>query len=542
MFNPSYLTISRHRIYYFRWPLPRSLHPSGKIAALKVSLRTRDPKQAISLARHLGYVAQVLILHGASSGMDFDQIRALLTEHFRSRLMTVKSEIAKTGRLSRVARAAYENSAQFAQDAVSEGWPLIPGVSDARWMDKLIEQYGASVQPGTEAYERLRTEAIRAHRDYCSSVLDYDRSLESYDFTSEPISEKPAERLRIVASSGLTLLELTNRFTTEGNRGEQWVAKTRMEKAEHIALLHEVLGEKTDVKTITSTDAQSVKSTLTSYPKNRKKNPKTRGLSLEAVLKVTDVERLNVRTLNKYLQAYNSLFGWAKRNGYVQENVFDGLAVRQGKNKGKQVRTSFSNEQVARILHQLLNNQGGFVRLGYQKWGPLIALYTGARLNEIAQMHLTDIRMQDGVWCFDINDNHESKKLKTDASRRLVPMHSQLIALGFIEYVQSLEDAGATKLFPKFTYCQKNGWGRSLGRWFNDEFLVRVEMKGQGLSFHSFRHTVVTGLIHSDVDLPLVQTLVGHERQGVTLQHYFSSGFKISQLREALEKLDYSRA
>jgi integrase len=409
-------------------------------------------------------------------------------------------------------------------------------------MDKLIAQYGLSVEPGTQAYERLRTETIRAHRDYCSSVLEYDRSFESYDFASSANTDELRTPMRIVGPSGLTLFELTTRFTAEGNRGGQWVAKTQMEKSEHIALLHEVLGEKTDVKTITSTDAQSVKSTLTNYPKNRKKNPKTRDLSLEEVLKVADVERLNVRTLNKYLQAYNSLFGWAKRNGYVPENVFEGLAVRQGKNKGKQVRTSFSNEQVTRMLQELLNNDGRFVRLPYQKWGPLIALYTGARLNEIAQMHLADIRMQDGVWCFDINDKGEDKKLKTDASRRFVPIHSGLIALGFVDYVQSLRDEAVTKLFPKFTYCPKNGWGRSLGRWFNDEFLVRMGMKGQGLSFHSFRHTVVTGLMHTDVDLPLIQTLVGHERQGVTHQHYFSSGFKISQLRDALEKLDYSRA
>ena len=106
MFNPSYLTLSRHRVFYFRWPLPRELHPSGKIAALKVSLRTRDPKQAISLSRHLGYVAQVLVSRGAISGMDFDQIRALLTEHFRLRLVKAKTEIGKTGRLNQVDKAA----------------------------------------------------------------------------------------------------------------------------------------------------------------------------------------------------------------------------------------------------------------------------------------------------------------------------------------------------------------------------------------------------------------------------------------------------
>jgi hypothetical protein len=47
VFNPAYLTISRHRVYYFRWPLPRELHPRGRQSTIKVSLRTRDPKQAI---------------------------------------------------------------------------------------------------------------------------------------------------------------------------------------------------------------------------------------------------------------------------------------------------------------------------------------------------------------------------------------------------------------------------------------------------------------------------------------------------------------
>ena len=194
MFNPSYLTMFRHRIYYFRWPIPRALHPRGRLTTLKVSLRTRDPKHAISLSRHLGYVAQVLVMHGATNGMDFDQIRALLTEHFRVRLVKAKSDIAKTRRLNPIDKAAYANSASFAQEAVSEGWPLIPGLGDAQWLDKLIRQYDLSIQPGTDAYERLRTETIRAHREYCSSILDYDRSLESYDFKSAVVAENSTEQ------------------------------------------------------------------------------------------------------------------------------------------------------------------------------------------------------------------------------------------------------------------------------------------------------------------------------------------------------------
>jgi hypothetical protein len=37
----SYLGQSRHGVYYFRWPLPRHLHPYGRASQIRVSLRTR---------------------------------------------------------------------------------------------------------------------------------------------------------------------------------------------------------------------------------------------------------------------------------------------------------------------------------------------------------------------------------------------------------------------------------------------------------------------------------------------------------------------
>jgi hypothetical protein len=87
----------------------------------------------MSRSRSIGYTAQVLVSHGATNGMDFDQIRTLLIEHFRSRLVETKAKIAKTGRLNQFDRASYENSAEFAKEALSEGWPLIPGQSASRF-------------------------------------------------------------------------------------------------------------------------------------------------------------------------------------------------------------------------------------------------------------------------------------------------------------------------------------------------------------------------------------------------------------------------
>lgn len=284
-----------------------------------------------------------------------------------------------------------------------------------------------------------------------------------------------------------------------------------------------------------------MKDTLTRYPRNRRKDPRTRELSLQDALQVDGVATINVQTINKYLQTYGTMFTWAKRNGYVEKNVFEGLSIRVGKKKARGTRSPFNASQIQTMLQELLHNRSGLVRLDYQKWGPLVALYTGARLNEIAQVHLSDIRQHDEIWCFDLNDDDETKKLKTDASRRYVPIHSRLIELCFLDHVQGLRARGATKLFPDFHYCSKNGWGRSLGRWFNDQFLVKLGYKAHGVSFHSFRHTVVTSLMHANIEEALVKTLVGHERQGVTQRHYFSSGYKVSQLRDALEQLPYSK-
>lgn len=505
-----------------------------------MSLRTRDPKEALGLAQHLGYGALILAAHGAVCGMDFLQIRALLTEHFRQRLIKAKAEIGTSGRLGRVDRDRYENSAHFASEALAEAQPLFPGAPDDDWMARLIEHYKLEIEPGTKAYENLRTEAIRAHRDYCNALLDYDSSLDRYELSTEPTTALPTGNRRVATIASVSLGELVSRFAAERNLGNAWVPKTQTERSDHLALLSEILGEDTDVLTITAADAQRVKDTLIRYPKNRRKNPLTRNLTLSQILQVQNVERLTVRTMNNYLQTYASIFYWAKRNGFVSENHFDGIYIKETKKgRGKSGRAAFNEVQVQLILEELVQNQSGLIRLQYQKWGPLIALYSGARLNEIAQIHLADIREHDGIWCFDLNDDDETKRLKTDASRRIVPIHSRLIELGLLNYVQELRQADVQKLFPGFQYCPKNGWGRSLGRWFNDQFLVKIGLKDKGVSFHVFRHTVVSRLLQAGVDEPVVQTIVGHERQGVTQKHYFKSGYTIVQLSDALEQLQF---
>ncbi|MDP2294987.1 MAG: hypothetical protein Q8M24_05940, partial [Pseudolabrys sp.] len=66
--------------------------------------------------------------------MNFDQIRALLTEHFKGLLTKAKADMAIAGRLGLVDRQAYETSAHFAQEGLSDKLTLLPGQTDDEWL------------------------------------------------------------------------------------------------------------------------------------------------------------------------------------------------------------------------------------------------------------------------------------------------------------------------------------------------------------------------------------------------------------------------
>jgi len=63
-----------------------------------------------------------------------------------------------------------------------------------------------------------------------------------------------------------------------------------------------------------------------------------------------------------------------------------------------------------------------------------------------------------------------------------------------------------------------------------------LNMKEEGLVFHSLRHTMVERLAKADVPEPLYQDIVGHERQGVTQKYYNKGGHTLAQKKEAIER------
>ena len=99
-------------------------------------------------------------------------------------------------------------------------------------------------------------------------------------------------------------------------------------------------------------------------------------------------------------------------------------------------------------------------------------------------------------------ENRPDKPLKNLASRRIIPIHDILIDLGFIEFVELLQkkDSDRDRIFQELPYVA-GSYNKNVGRFFNQRYLPKLEIKTEKKTFHSLRHTVSDHLKQKGVNL-----------------------------------------
>lgn len=151
---------------------------------------------------------------------------------------------------------------------------------------------------------------------------------------------------------------------------------------------------------------------------------------------------------------------------------------------------------------------------------PLLALYTGARLNELAQARVKDIRRAGERWFLDIQPDHTGDdgtetRVKTLGSVRSAPIHPDLIRLGLIAYALELGERGAVRLFPHLPRDAKGKHTRNPSRRFGD-YLTGLGIKdSRRYAFPSFRIALIQRLKGAGVAKDARMELVGHAPRDV---------------------------
>jgi integrase len=145
---------------------------------------------------------------------------------------------------------------------------------------------------------------------------------------------------------------------------------------------------------------------------------------------------------------------------------------------------------------------------------------------------VADVKEEDGVWFLDL----AGRRLKTGAAYRRIPLHSEVLNLGFLDYVKSVR--GEEYLFPSLGEPDEDGRrGTYMGKRFG-RHRKSLGVDRPRVGFHSFRATVATKLENAGVQELHAARLVGHKVKTMTYGLY-SGGLSLSQLRDVVEALEY---
>ena len=154
-------------------------------------------------------------------------------------------------------------------------------------------------------------------------------------------------------------------------------------------------------------------------------------------------------------------------------------------------------------------------------------------------MAVADIGEQEGIPFIRITDEGEEQGLKNEGSKRRIPIHSALLKLGFLDYVQRMKDAGHIRLFPQLKKGA-NGFSDAVGKFFS-RLVTKAGLTDSALVLHGLRHGGISKLTGAGVPHNVCEMLAGHAAAGVHGQVYVHrDSLPLSLLRDGLEKLRYN--
>ena len=510
--------LKRNDVYYLRVKIPSDLSrwfPDKR--EIRKSLRTKDRRQAkVCFSGHLGRTERTFALMRAGIMTD-SEIKKLAADYLRETLERSDRERLEHGSRNYFdAEVGHWLSSVPYQDLSEEPTKVLRGCTSQQMETSLanfLESKGITSEVDSVKHKKLLREISHAHLE----ALRIDERRDLGDFSDEYYLEEEKETISQRSQpesqrsvQPLILSGLIKLYSDEKLAQGRWTPKTQHEVTASLNIFVGILG---DIAVETLTRANMVEC-----------------LTKVRTLKVKD-KLIEERTVKKHMTHMSSLLKWGVRNGHINRNPAEGLAPTIHKAPSEE-RSIYSKEDLRRLLDGLISNRLKEEDKPERYWIPLVALFSGLRLDEVCQLYREDITQIQGVWCFDVN-RAKDKKLKNTASIRQVPIHSKLIELGFLEYHQSVKHE---RLWPNINRG-RDGYAHLFGKWyqrFNRSCITEDKRK----VFHSFRHTFTDTLKQAGVQEQLIAELVGHTTGSITAERY-GKKFNPQVLSSAVESLRY---
>lgn len=381
----------------------------------------------------------------------------------------------------------------------------------AHEVDDYLHKNRLFVERSTPEWVSLARHMMRAEIDALERTLERDQG----DYTGrprDPLVKPPTLDRRAqaeVAGAGESIMEVVAAFKNENPRN---VSKSRMdESCRDIGIFIETVGPNFPVAKITKKHVRDWKALLMKYPVRATEVTEFRGMNINQIVAANEVVKRQVlsdRTVNRYISSLSAFCSWADANGYIDSNPCSGMSL--AKERHSKTLTFTSNQMNALFSSPLfagaesdtewrkISRPGNVLIRDHQFWVPLIMLFSGARPGEIAQLAVGDVRQEHGTWIMHITTegqtHDEGKSVKTAGSMRVIPIHPDLVRLGFLKYHAERVAAADKQVFPG---AKRNARGQMISEFSREfgKYLTRMGLKdGRGLSLYSFRHGAADAL------------------------------------------------
>jgi integrase len=423
----------------------------------------------------------------------------------------------------------------------------------------ILEQEGIKVSEKSTDYKKLCDALMKG----IAKAYDEAGSIDFSPLASK-LSEAEAGKTVVVTQQPAapsrkspTITEAVEKYIKTKTESGEWKVTSVKDLAPQLRQFAEMVsnGKKLPTHEITRDHMRKYREELVKLPSLRYRCH-YKGKSKAQLLKmdIPENHRLKPKSIKTRFDNVRSFINWAELEGYVDKakplNV--ALAFKKNTLKAKQAkRRAFTSDELKALFHSApyqgtATGKQKFTK-AWQFWAPLIALFTGARVEEICQLHLDDIREIDGVPCIDIN-NEGDKELKTAAGKRIVPVHPFLIKLGLLERVKTLRSKGEQHLFSRKTLSKREGnVSANVTQWFTrfrrDCGVGAGEGEVSNVTFHSFRHTFITWAKLHDIDRRKLKEVVGHEKgEFDDITAIYEGSYPASTLfRDVIQPVDWDR-
>ncbi|MCZ8105640.1 MAG: hypothetical protein O9972_48100 [Burkholderiales bacterium] len=272
-----------------------------------------------------------------------------------------------------------------------------------------VDEQRLDVEPGTKEFNQIGLRVLRAEIEGLNRTIERDAG----DFTGypkDPAVKPPTGQLPAPAKRATSIMNLFDQFSREKSKIS---ADTKAMNREIVALFDSFLGGDADVTKITRASVRDWKQTLFSWPRKARDVKAFKSMTFAQIIAANakvGKPTISEKTINKYLSGLGSFGRWLRHNGYLSDDVISGQWLELDKSKKEkqpfdmdQLRVIFASPVFRTCAGDKREHVEGSVSIrDYRFWIPLLAIFTGARLGEILQLDVGDIRQEGDTWILSV--------------------------------------------------------------------------------------------------------------------------------------------